>query len=298
MTDQNSGASHIYNERARQVVQEGYDADHDKGHFIELLDAAVSYAAFTSACLEIEKDVARGTHTRAEADEFLAEGVKIVPPVWPWGRSYWKPSATDLKRNLVKAGALIAAAIDSLEASGQFHDDQDTLFESEALHVEPTLFDGGVITNPQELLFRAITGDEAAQTALQAAAEQHGVKVAFSPDQLLQAMDAEGKEIPADVRELLESLSEEGVGLSFDAHPASMEVDDEDGVAVAEDEERVSDDEDALDRVAQVVRKDWLDWDQLQAMTALEPARLNEALDALVSEGVVQRDVNRFRLEG
>jgi len=276
--DQNSGASHIYNERARQVVQEGYDADHDKGHFIELIDAAIGYAAFTSATLEIEKAVSLGHHSRAEADEFLEKGSKLLPPNWPWGASYWKPSPTDLKRNLIKAGALIAAAIDSLEASGQFADDQDTLFDMDALHADPVP-EGleGAILDPQELLFRALAGDESAQVTLRAAAEQHGVQLAFTPDQLLKEMAARGKEIPLDVRQALENLSE-------DTLPK-----------LDPSEERL---DQFIDSVAKTLTPEWMDWDTLRERTGLLAPDLNDAIDILVSQGIVQRDVNRFRLEG
>lgn len=36
----------------------------------------------------------------------------IMPGIWPWGKIHWKPK--DRKRNLIKAGALIAAEIDRL----------------------------------------------------------------------------------------------------------------------------------------------------------------------------------------
>jgi hypothetical protein len=37
----------------------------------------------------------------------------MVPWPWPWASRYWKPDA-DRVRELEKAGALIAAAIDSI----------------------------------------------------------------------------------------------------------------------------------------------------------------------------------------
>jgi hypothetical protein len=38
------------------------------------------------------------------------------PPNWPWDAKWWKPSV-DHVRNLVKAGALIAAEIDRMIAA-------------------------------------------------------------------------------------------------------------------------------------------------------------------------------------
>jgi len=37
-----------------------------------------------------------------------------VPPIWPWEKSWWKPTPNDRVKELVKAGALIAAEIDRL----------------------------------------------------------------------------------------------------------------------------------------------------------------------------------------
>ena len=314
MTDQNSGASHIYNERARQVVLEGYDADHDKGHFIEILDAAIGYAAFTSAMLEVDKAVSLGHHERQEAEDFKAEAAKMVPPNWPWGSSYWKPSATDMKRNLVKAGALIAAAIDSLEASGQFADDQDTLFELGALHADPVPAGlEGAILDPQELFFRALSGDEDAQAGIRAAAEQHGVHLAFTPQQLMREMEERGKEIPEEVRRALENLSEDGAVLNLSAHAGEpvhvVGLDVEDLPKASTSELLGYSEEDAaldaqldrdVDLVVSVLRDQtgWLDWDGLEQRTHIPAPRLNDAIDLLVSQGVIQRDVNRFRLEG
>jgi hypothetical protein len=84
------GASLIVEERERQIGQEGWNANHDDAHGNgELVDAAICYAlAYTS----------RATNRRWR---------------WPWEGRWWKPS--DRKRNLVKAGALIAAEIDRLQ---------------------------------------------------------------------------------------------------------------------------------------------------------------------------------------
>jgi hypothetical protein len=85
----NTGAELIANERTRQIEVEGYGAISDLGKAHQLVDAAVCYA--------------HAGRTRAGT----------VPLSWPWADRFWKPSE-DPARNLVKAGALIAAAIDSL----------------------------------------------------------------------------------------------------------------------------------------------------------------------------------------
>lgn len=84
------GVKAIDFERRRQINQEGWtpthDLDHDGG---ELVDAAVCYL--------------RGP--------FLPDAPP--PDDWPWDASAWKPSEDPI-RNLVRAGALIAAEIDRI----------------------------------------------------------------------------------------------------------------------------------------------------------------------------------------
>lgn len=92
MNDKSSGVELIALERQRQVEREGYDAAHDDSHDgAELLQAAVWY--LDNGC---EYDF----------------GLRLPP--WPWEPSSWKPS-DDRIRQLVKAGALIAAEIDRLQ---------------------------------------------------------------------------------------------------------------------------------------------------------------------------------------
>lgn len=81
-------------ERARQVSEEGYDAEHDRGHEVQIVRAGQSYTM--SALLAM-------AHTTMHERPFI----------WPWARHFWKPTG-DPVRDLVKAGALIAAAIDAL----------------------------------------------------------------------------------------------------------------------------------------------------------------------------------------
>lgn len=85
------GIDLIAAERERQVIEEGYTPEHDAGHAHALVDAARAYA--------------HAGAVRAGS----------TPLGWPWAPEDWKPSG-DPVRNLAKAGALIAAAIDSLEA--------------------------------------------------------------------------------------------------------------------------------------------------------------------------------------
>ncbi len=89
-----SGAQMIAAERKRQVEEEGYTAEHDGEHYgDELCYAAISYAT---------PPADRNTDGSAPLD-------------WPWMASQWKPCPQNRVRELVKAGALIAAEIDRLQ---------------------------------------------------------------------------------------------------------------------------------------------------------------------------------------
>lgn len=95
-----TGAERILVERCRQINREGYTPEHDREHHhpAEFVEAAIAYMSPN-------------------------DGVAV----WPWEPKGFKPEVThrDLDgvpgnlrhgsvRDLVKAGALIAAAIDSL----------------------------------------------------------------------------------------------------------------------------------------------------------------------------------------
>lgn len=87
-----TGAFLIVEERNRQIEQEGFDAEHDRHHDpVTLARAAAAYILYD---LPDKQTVARKKY-------------------WPWDGKWWKPG--DQQRNLVKAGALIAAAIDRLK---------------------------------------------------------------------------------------------------------------------------------------------------------------------------------------
>jgi len=87
------GVELIATERTRQIEREGWTPEHDAEHVDgELVSAAISYAIHPS---------------------------RNSPPItWPWDDEWWKPSPSRV-RDLVKAGALIAAEIDRLIRSGE-----------------------------------------------------------------------------------------------------------------------------------------------------------------------------------
>lgn len=88
-----SGADLIREERRRQIEVEGYDAMHDRHHTPQVLcRAAVGYALHD------------------DPSKLVADAAANL---WPWSGEFWKPKGQ--LRNLVRAGALIAAAIDRLQ---------------------------------------------------------------------------------------------------------------------------------------------------------------------------------------
>lgn len=95
-----TGAKLIAEERARQISVEGWTPEHDDKHRRrQLAVAAESYLA-----------------THSSPDVCVPRCPQLAAPCWnwPWAKKWWKPSP-DPVRNLVKAGALIAAEIDRLQ---------------------------------------------------------------------------------------------------------------------------------------------------------------------------------------
>ncbi len=96
-----TGIELIASERRRQVMVEGWTPEHDDEHkHGELSMAARAYCGYASTQIRIPHN--------HEDRQLLPYGG------WPWDAEWWKPSPDPL-RNLVKAGALIAAEIDRLQ---------------------------------------------------------------------------------------------------------------------------------------------------------------------------------------
>jgi len=86
------GAELIAAERLRQVTAEGWTPEHDAEHTDgSMVRAAVCYASY-------------------------GQKASAPYPLWPWADSWWKPSDDPIK-NLVRAGALIAAEIDRIDGT-------------------------------------------------------------------------------------------------------------------------------------------------------------------------------------
>lgn len=98
------GAALIAAERERQINAEGWTAIHDDMHCDEQLPrAAACYA--TDGLVEI-------------AGDFRELRPVVWALLWPFEKKWWKPSKRRTRngriRELVKAGAMIAAEIDRL----------------------------------------------------------------------------------------------------------------------------------------------------------------------------------------
>jgi len=84
-------AQDVMAERQRQVAIEGWTPEHDDHHMDGELEQAAACYAYKATAM-----------------------AKLTPPsFWPWDEVWWKPDAH--RRMLVKAGALILAAIERLD---------------------------------------------------------------------------------------------------------------------------------------------------------------------------------------
>ena len=95
--DQQNAIALIAAERQRQIHLEKWDSGHDDEHDEDQL--ALAGASYALPCYRR----IGCTHDRS------------IPDTWPWSRECWKPTPGNRVRELVKAGALIAAEIDRLQ---------------------------------------------------------------------------------------------------------------------------------------------------------------------------------------
>lgn len=99
MSKEPTGADLIALERIRQIKEEGWTPDHDQEHTAsELVRAACAYALFSIPWRTM-----------------MTKAIEIWPDTW--STEWFRPSTKI--RNLVKAGALIAAEIDRLHHLGE-----------------------------------------------------------------------------------------------------------------------------------------------------------------------------------
>lgn len=100
------GVRRIAAERQEQIDLHGYKPADDQAYVNgELLRGACAYLLLASE------------HAVKEAGVSQEDMVREATALWPWAAEAFKPSE-DPRKNLAKAGALIAAEIDRLHAMG------------------------------------------------------------------------------------------------------------------------------------------------------------------------------------
>lgn len=98
-----TGIELIEAERKRQIEKEGFDKKHDMNMHMsdDLAIAGAIYALPTNIRLYYY-------NSRPDGE------TELRPMLWPFDMQWYKPCPNDRKRELVKAGALIAAEIDRI----------------------------------------------------------------------------------------------------------------------------------------------------------------------------------------
>lgn len=94
-----AGALAIAGERRRQVSEEGFSVFRDRELFTTEL--ALASQAYVAAALYAQA---------------TGQALGLAPDSWPWPAELFKPSASPA-RNLEKAGALLAAELDRIQAA-------------------------------------------------------------------------------------------------------------------------------------------------------------------------------------
>lgn len=90
--EKKTGIELIAQERKRQIDEEGFTTQHD--------DQWIGGELAMAACCYAQEG--------SKSPEF-------VPFGFPWDKEWWKPTPENRVRELVKAGALIAAEIDRIQ---------------------------------------------------------------------------------------------------------------------------------------------------------------------------------------
>lgn len=101
----------IFDERSRQVKEEGWSVEHDDKHTDgSLANAAACYAAACYAASTPEIG-----YWYEDAAPHSGSFIKL----WPWGNEWNKKYTHGRKKQLVIAGALILAELERLERAGE-----------------------------------------------------------------------------------------------------------------------------------------------------------------------------------
>ena len=110
-----TGIELIVYERQRQIEVEGWTPEHDAYHSCgELARAAATYA--------LPENYRKMTECIDRSENGGRDAIWEQPELWPFDNEYWKPTPDNRIKELVKAGALIAAEIDRLQAQSSNSD--------------------------------------------------------------------------------------------------------------------------------------------------------------------------------
>lgn len=99
------GMRDVLFERNRQQEEEGFGEDHDDCYG----DGQLAFAGATYA-INAAENISYGNDSSNEPKA-------AAPELWPWPNRWWKP--TTVRRDLVKAAALIIAEIDRLDREAE-----------------------------------------------------------------------------------------------------------------------------------------------------------------------------------
>ena len=94
-------------ERKRQITEEGFSLASD---IAMNMDGELARAA---ACYAMSPD--------AREWDLCSDIGTVLYNMWPWKKEQWKPSISDRKREIVKAGGLLIAEWDRLDAVEQLN---------------------------------------------------------------------------------------------------------------------------------------------------------------------------------
>lgn len=116
-----NGIELIAAERQRQIEQEGWTPDHDDEHDDGSLAAAAACYALPMPIMAKRVVTRDDSGGRGECPVWRQVAFN-VPKLWPvsWAPEYWNPK--DRVRDLVRAGALIAAEIDRIQRTAAAQD--------------------------------------------------------------------------------------------------------------------------------------------------------------------------------
>ena len=120
-----TGIELIAEERQRQITEEKWTPEHDDAHDKGQLAGAAAVYALESCGFE-----------NPHCAELKREDTTHKVRLWPWAEQWWKPSG-DARRDLVKAGALIAAEIDRLNRDEERYVEEAKIQDDHYAYLEP-----------------------------------------------------------------------------------------------------------------------------------------------------------------